>query len=63
MNTMKINTRFLKISSKHEIEKSPEMGEDMTVVVMGEIVKIDYLNNQDNTVNAVYTLKARDIQL
>ncbi len=57
---MEINTRYLKISSKTEIEKSPEMGEDMRVVVEGEIVKIDHLNKQDGTIDIVYTLKARD---
>jgi hypothetical protein len=61
---MNINTRYLKISAgKTELEKSPEMGEDMSVVVQGEIVKIDYLNLQDGTVDAVYTLKAREVNV
>ncbi len=59
---MEINTRYLKISAgKTELEKSPQMGEDMSVVVVGEVVKIDYLNRQDGTVDAVYTLKAADV--
>ncbi len=61
---MNINTRYLKISAgKTELIKSPEMGEDMSVVVQGEIVKIDYLNLQDGTVDAVYTLKAREVNV
>ncbi len=59
---MKINTRYLKISAgKTELEKSPGMGEDMSVVVEGSVFKIDYLDQQDGSVNAVYTLKAREV--
>jgi archaellum component FlaG (FlaF/FlaG flagellin family) len=60
---MNINTRYIKISGKDEIEKSPEMGDDMSVVVEGEVVKIDYKNNQDNTVDVIYHLKPRSIVL
>ncbi len=60
---MNINTRYLKISAgKTELEKSPEMGEDMILVVEGSVVKIDYKDNQDGTVDAIYTLKARDVR-
>lgn len=60
---MNINTRYIKISGKDEIEKSPEMGEDMSVVVEGEVVKIDYKNNQDGTSDVIYHLKPRSIMI
>jgi hypothetical protein len=59
---MEINTRYLKISAgKTELPQGLQMGEDMSVVVEGEIVKIDHLNRQDNTIDVIYTLKARDV--
>jgi hypothetical protein len=61
---MTINTQYLKVSAgKTEVEKPFEMGQDLSLTIKGEIVKIDYLNNQDNTVDVVYTLKAREVDV
>ena len=55
---MEISTRYIKISSRIEIDKEYEMGKEVVVPSFNaEVVKISYSNNQDGTQTVVYSLK------
>ena len=62
---MDVNTRYLKISrGRTEIGQELPVGTyDVTVVVQGDIVKEEVLDNQDGTCDMVYVLKATNMQV
>ena len=55
---MKVNSRSVKISaSKIEIDKPLQNGSSVVLRVEGDVTKEEYLDNQDGTVDVVYTVK------
>lgn len=59
---MQINERFVKLSSRLPYSREINLGQDVTVVIDGQIyiancVKLDQLDQQDGTINVVYNLK------
>ena len=55
---METTEKFIKISSRIEIDKEYEMGKEVVVPSFNaEVVKIEYKNNQDGTQTVVYSLK------
>jgi len=59
---METNTRYLKISgARIEIPEDMALGTyDVEVVVRGDIVKEERLDQQDGTFDAVFVLKATE---
>lgn len=60
---MEINERFIKFSSRVPFSRDIALGEDIIVNAGGEnyiynCVKTEDLDQQDGTVNRIYTLKA-----
>ena len=60
-----VNSRSLRISqAKVEINKELSVGTyDVRVLVKGDIVKEEYLDCQDGTIEVVYILKADEVEL
>ena len=55
---MRIDEKLVKISlSKIPIEYSLDLGDDVTIVISGTVVKISQEDNQDGSCNEVYTIK------
>ena len=56
---MIIDTAFIKISSRMEIEpnKTYELGEDVSFQITSQCVKIEKSDNQDGTCNVVFVMK------
>lgn len=61
---MKINSKTIKISqAKSEIDKELELGDDVVMMVKGECVKIEDYNNQDDTFDRCYVIRAVLVEL
>ena len=60
-----VNSRSLRISqAKVEINKELSVGTyDVRVLVTGDIVKEEINDNQDNTVDVTYVLKASEVEV
>jgi hypothetical protein len=59
---MDINSKNIKISSgKSEIEKELQMSQDIEIVVIGSVVKIEDTDNQDGTINRCYVIKPSSV--
>jgi hypothetical protein len=52
-----INEHILRISGKVCSENAYLLGEDYTIQITGNIVKIEEHDNQDGTVDMVYVMK------
>jgi hypothetical protein len=57
-----INERFIKLSSRLPFDKDIALGQDVIVIIeshsfIANCVKIDYLDQQDSTMDIVYNLK------
>lgn len=52
-----INEHILRISGKVSSENPYLIGEDYTIQITGNIVKIEEHDNQDGTVDIVYVMK------
>ena len=65
MSLQKINSHSLKISAaKVEIPNSLPIGTyGVKVLVTGDIVKEERLDNQDGTVDMVYILRAENVEV
>ena len=57
MNQQITNEKLIKISSKTPIEKTLELGNDVVIKIKGSVVSTQELDNQDGTINKVYTIK------
>lgn len=60
---MTINEKFLKLSSRIPYPQELILGQDITVVIGSEnyifnCVKTEDMDNQDGTINRIYTLKS-----
>lgn len=60
---MEVNERFVKLSSRLPYGDAIELGQDVTVTIAGQnyianCTKIEYFDQQDGTVDAVYVLKS-----
>ena len=58
-----INERFVKLSSRVPFPEEITLGDDLTVTIKGRsytfnCVKKEDLDNQDNTIDRVFTLKS-----
>ena len=62
---MDINTRYVKITrGRTEVAKKLPVGTyDVTLVVTGDIVKEEVLDNQDGTCDLVAVLKPTNVQI
>jgi hypothetical protein len=61
---MDINSKSIKISrGKTDIENELEMGQEVKIAVVGSVVKIEDTNNQDNTINRCFIIKAEKIEI
>ena len=58
-----IDQNLVRISSKIEIDKQIELGEDVEFTMKANCVKIEVFDNQDGTVNRLYVLKPLEIKL
>lgn len=56
---MEINSYQIRISGKVEIDKTtkPILGEDITLTIQGNCVKIEEHDNQDGTKDIIYVIK------
>lgn len=57
---MEVNSHQLRISGKVEIppqEGTPTLGEDLTITIEANCVKIEEHDNQDGTKDIIYVLK------
>lgn len=59
---MQINERFIKLTSRIPYHKDIELGQDIPVTIgettfLANCVKLDQLDQQDGTINVVYSLK------
>ena len=55
---MRIDEKVVKISlSKIPIEEELNLGDDVTIVVSGSVVKIAHEDNQDGSYDVVYIVK------
>ena len=61
---MEINSKSIKISrGKAEIEKELQMGQDVEIAVIGNVVKSEDTDNQDGTVDRCYIVKAISVKI
>jgi hypothetical protein len=58
-----IDQNLVRVSSKIEIDKQIELGEDVEFTMKANCVKIETFDNQDGTVNRLYVLKPLEIKL
>lgn len=54
---MQVNEKILKLQGKISVPQEYILGEDYTIEITGQIVKIEDLDNQDGTVNKVFVFK------
>jgi hypothetical protein len=52
-----INEHILRISGKVCTDQPYELGEDYTINITGNIVKIEEHDNQDGTIDVIYVMK------
>jgi hypothetical protein len=57
-----INERFVKLSSRLPFPHDLELGQDITITIdgqqsVGNVVKTEDMDNQDGTINKIYTIK------
>jgi len=60
---MTINERFIKISSRSPIAEDLELGDNVTLIIRGSIVKRDEKDLQDGTKDTIAILKPIDTQI
>ena len=58
-----INQHLIKVSGKSFIDKSPQLGEDVVVILKGTVVKVDHCDNQDGTMDVCATVKATEVSI
>jgi len=58
-----IDLRFLKIKSRMEINKTLEIGDEITFALKGSIVEQTVQDNQDGSVNITYTVKPTESKI
>lgn len=63
MTKKTIDQISLRICDKYPIEKKFDFEEEITVVLKGEVVKKEIKDNQDGSVNLVYSFKALDFKV
>lgn len=55
---MTINSRSVRLmTSKIEIDKYLDMGQEVTISVVGDVVKIEHTDQYDGTFDVVYVIK------
>jgi hypothetical protein len=57
-----INERFVKISSRLPFYEDLALGEDVDIIIkgrhyIGNVVKTEDMDNQDESINRIYTIK------
>jgi hypothetical protein len=58
----KVDERLVKVSmSPVETDKTYELGDEVELHVRGDVVKIEFKDNQDGTYNEVYIVKAIEV--
>lgn len=63
MSINPINESFIKVSSKTPIERKLEIGEQVKLAVVGEVVKTEILSRQDGSVDCVAIVKPVKIEV
>lgn len=59
---MTVDERLVKISmSPAETNKTYELGDEVSLNVRGDVVKIEHRDNQNGTYNEVYIVKAIEV--
>lgn len=58
---MEVNSHILKLTGKAELEHGMTLGDDYTITLNGQIVKQEDKDNQDGTVDRIYTFKVIDL--
>jgi len=57
-----INERVIKFSGSSAIEEDLELGQEVSVKVVGGVVKIEYRDNQDGTCDKVAVVKLMSVE-
>lgn len=60
---MNVNQHLIKVSGKSFIDKSPQLGEDVVILLKGTVVKVDHCDNQDGTMDVCATVKATEVSI
>ncbi len=60
---MKINERYIKISGRFPIERDLNYENDVSVILKAGTVKREEKNNQDGTVDVIYTVKPIELSV
>lgn len=58
-----IDTIYLKVLDKYNIEEKFDFGEDITVLLRGTIVKKELKDNQDGSCNLVLCFKSTNFKV
>ena len=58
-----IDTIYLKVLDKYNIEEKFDFGDDITILLRGTIVKKELKDNQDGSCNLVLHFKANDFKV
>ena len=58
-----IDLKFIKISGRMEVDRLFEIDDEVVVAIKGDVVKKEITSNQDGSVNLIYIIKPREIQI
>lgn len=62
-DTHNIDEILVKVSGRLPVGRKLEMGEDVTLEIIGSVVKEEATDNQDGTVNICYVVKGLTLKV